>query len=108
MEDKTQDDRLDDWVRRIYKIVVADTNGGYEDKEDVRSVLKEAIVQHKKELLYDILDEDTEELDVTDVERFEYQHDGLPMVVIQPKYVERRLAALPHKNHPKPIKKKGN
>ena len=34
-------DALSDYVRRIYKIVRSDDAGGYEDREDVISVLKE-------------------------------------------------------------------
>jgi hypothetical protein len=36
----------------------------------------------------------TSEVDITDIERFEYQYDGLPMLVIQPRQIEDRIAQL--------------
>ncbi len=36
----------------------------------------------------------TTEIDVSDIERFEYQHDGLPMQVIKPEIIGNRIAEL--------------
>jgi hypothetical protein len=94
MTNKTTPD--DDWLDEILntlELKIIPEEGYIAPK--VHAEAKQAINAKITELLVAELERlTTSEVDTTDIERFEYQHDGLPMLVIQPRQIEDRIRQL--------------
>lgn len=82
-----------DWLAEDY-IELEDPEAADMWKLDKKAAIKKIQAYTAEAVAKELEALTTTELDVTDVERFEYQNDGLPMLVIDVKQVERRIAAL--------------